>query len=190
MLFVTEFSPSLVKRCIWMIFSKKITPSKWFVPSAGFAQMTLLLSPVMITCPACPGSEQRAGGIGTRWRLASPTCRSPPPPARQTRSPAPSGLLTTCAPPLKWSRPSFGEDDPAWGWEGRGNLQQRQCRPDTKSCQHLSGEQIFGGHQHISGWPIIGGCKFVSGSWVFGGEMAKRGLQQNCKIEKWAPKQF
>ena len=56
-----------------------------------------------------------------------------------------------CWPPVHhhhhhhWSDPPggcapFGEDDPTRGWEGRGNLQQRQCRSDAESCQHISGE--------------------------------------------------
>ena len=44
----------------------------WFVPSAGLDQMTLLLSPMMIRRPACPGSSQRAGGARHQMTAGEP----------------------------------------------------------------------------------------------------------------------
>ena len=110
---------------------------------------------------------RRSSAPDDGWRAPPPPppggWRSPPP--RHTRSPTPSGSgPVACWPPVQWGRAPFGEDDPSRGWEGRGNLQQRQCRPDSKSCQHLPGETI----QLISG-----GQYLEVASRVFGGEMTK-----------------
>ena len=137
----------------------------WFVPSAGLDQMTLLLSPMMIRRPACPGSSQRAGGARHQMTAGEPLLLlllvGGALLLRATPAHQPS---VACWPPVQWGRAPFGEDDPSRGWEGRGNLQQRQCRPDSKSCQHLPGETI----QLISG-----GQYLEVASRVFGGEMTK-----------------
>ena len=78
-------------------------------------------------------------GAGPHLALSSSSSCAP-----ETRSPV------ACWPPLHhhWSEQAaqeagFGDDDPTRGWEGRGDLQQRQCRSDTEPRQHLSGGTIF-----------------------------------------------
>ena len=118
------------------------TDTDWLAPSAPSDHQTppAITNDDRMPCiaPAAACLHQMTGA-GPHLALSSSSSCAP-----ETRSPV------ACWPPLHhhWSEQAaqeagFGDDDPTRGWEGRGDLQQRQCRTDTEPRQHLSGGTIF-----------------------------------------------
>ena len=118
--------------------------------------MTLLLSPMMIRRPACPGSSQRAGGARHQMTAGEPLLllllvggalllRATP--AHQP----PSGLLTTCAVrqgTIWWRWP-----EPRMGGTGESTAATVPAR-----LQVLPASTRWDNPAYIR-WPIFGGCK-------------------------------